>query len=256
MLKSIWRSRGLQLVLGTLLAWYLRLARWTSRIDIDEPALAVAEGEMPYILAMWHGQHFMVPFLQKPHYRFSVLISRHGDGEVNAIAASHFNIGLVRGSGAQRPDQIRKRGGSQAMRAMLAALKRGECMSLTADVPKIARVVGPGIVVLARLSGRPIVPIAIVSNRRLIARSWDRACIGLPFGHCAVRFGAPIFVPRDADPATLEALRRQLEDTLDDIHREAHAQLGVADPLAGRPEVAAARAVARAGGGTPAGFPA
>jgi lysophospholipid acyltransferase (LPLAT)-like uncharacterized protein len=142
------------------------------------------------------------------------------------------------------------------MRAMLAALKRGECMSLTADVPKVARVVGPGIVALARLSGRPIVPIAIVSNRRLIARSWDRACIGLPFGHCAVRFGAPIHVARDADQATLEAVRRQLEGTLDEIHRLAYAQVGAADPLADRPEVAVARAAARAGAGAAEGFPA
>ncbi len=256
MLKSIWRSRGLQLVLGTLLAWYLRLARWTSRVEIDAPALAVAEGEMPFILAMWHGQHFMVPFLQKPDYRFAVLISRHGDGEVNAIAASHFGIKLVRGSGAQRGDQIRKRGGSQALRAMLAALKSGQSMALTADVPKVARVVGPGIVMLARLSGRPIVPIAIVSNRRLIARSWDHACIGLPFGHCAVRFGVPIFVARDADQAALDDVRHRLEETLDDIHRLAYAQVGASDPGANRPEVAAARAAARAAGAARTSLPA
>jgi lysophospholipid acyltransferase (LPLAT)-like uncharacterized protein len=246
MLKTIWRSRAVQLTLGTLLAWYLRLVRLTSRIEIDEPALARIEAEMPFILAMWHGQHFMVPFLMKPGYRFSVLISRHGDAELNAIAAAHFGIGLVRGSGAQRGDQIRKRRGMQALRAMLTVLERGECMSLTADVPKVARVAGQGIVLLARLSGRPIVPIAIVSNRRLVARSWDHACIGLPFGRCAARFGEPIHVAPDADEAALDAARRRLEHALDEIHREAYAQVGATDPGADRPEVTAARTAGKA----------
>ena len=107
MLKTLWRSRGLQTALGRFLALYLRIVRATSRVDLDAAGLAVAEANMPFILAMWHGQHFMVPFLMKPGYRFNVLISRHGDGEVNAVAASSFGIGLVRGSGAQRGDQIR-----------------------------------------------------------------------------------------------------------------------------------------------------
>lgn len=250
MLKTLWRSRGLQTALGRFLALYLRIVRATSRVDLDAAGLAVAEANMPFILAMWHGQHFMVPFLMKPGYRFNVLISRHGDGEVNAVAASSFGIGLVRGSGAQRGDQIRKRGGMQALRAMLAVLARGENMSLTADVPKVSRVAGAGIITLARLSGRPIVPIAIVSNRRLIAKSWDRACIGLPFGRCAVRFGTPISVPPDADAQALEAIRRHLEEVLDEIHRRAHAAVGAIDPGADRPEITAARARLQAGGQT------
>ncbi len=246
MLKTIWRSRGFKVALGTMFAWYLRVVRATSRLDITLETFADADAHAPIILAMWHGQHFMVPFLQRAHYKISVLISRHGDGEVNAVAAAHFGIGLVRGSGAQRGDQIRKRGGIAALRAMLARLEAGESMSMTADVPKVARVAGEGIVTLARLSGRPILPVAIVTNRRLLARSWDRACVCLPFGRCAVRFGKPIYVARDADAAALDAARRHLETVLDDIHAQAYASVGSADPFVGRPEVAEARARAHA----------
>jgi lysophospholipid acyltransferase (LPLAT)-like uncharacterized protein len=39
--------------------------------------------------------------------------------------------------------------------------------AMTADMPKRARTAGLGIVTLARLSGRPIVPTAVVTSRRL-----------------------------------------------------------------------------------------
>ena len=44
---------------------------------------------MPAIIAMWHGQHFMAPFIKRkdPRHRTKVLISRHRDGEINARAA-------------------------------------------------------------------------------------------------------------------------------------------------------------------------
>ena len=65
---------------------------------------------------------------------------------------------------------------------------------MTADVPKIARVCGEGIVTLARLSGRPIVPVAVVTSRRIDFESWDRASLGLPFGRGAMVLGEPIRV--------------------------------------------------------------
>jgi lysophospholipid acyltransferase (LPLAT)-like uncharacterized protein len=47
--------------------------------------------EQPFILAMWHGQHFMLPFLRRG-FPFKVLISRHIDGEINAIAAEWLGV--------------------------------------------------------------------------------------------------------------------------------------------------------------------
>ena len=53
---------------------------------------------------------------------------------------------------------------------MLGALEEGYNVALTADVPKVARVAGLGIVKLASASGRPIYPIAIATRRRAGAR--------------------------------------------------------------------------------------
>jgi lysophospholipid acyltransferase (LPLAT)-like uncharacterized protein len=104
---------------------------------------------------------------------------------------------------------------------------------MTADVPKIARRCGRGIVVLAQHSGRPIVPVAVATSRRMDVRSWDRASLGLPFGRGAMVLGEPIRVPRDADAAAVEAAREAVERGLDAVHERAYALVGARDPGAG-----------------------
>ena len=228
--KRIIRSRAVQESLGFFVAGYLKLVQRTNRF-VMEPADAYDRigPQMPVIAAMWHGQHFMIHFAKRPQDRAASLVSRSGDGEFNAIALRHLGVRAIRGSGARGRD-IRKKGGVQAMRAMLRALADGEMVVLTADIPKIPRVCGEGIVTLAQLSGRPIVPVAVVTSRRMDFSSWDKASIGLPFGRGAMVLGDPIPVPRDADAQTLEALRRQVERELDAVHGRAYALVGSRDP--------------------------
>jgi lysophospholipid acyltransferase (LPLAT)-like uncharacterized protein len=243
LLKAVWQSQGVRRALGSALAGYLRLVRRTNAKVLHRPdAYERFAGLEPVILAMWHGQHFMIPVMKLESQKFNVLISRHGDGEVNAIAVEKLGFGLVRGSGAQRSDQIRKRGGARALLAMLDVLASGENMALTADVPKVSRVCGRGIVALARKAGRPIVPIAVTCSRRIdFRRSWDRSSIGLPFGTTALAIGEPIWVAADADEAAMETARQAVERELDRVHAEAYGLIGSVDPGADRPEVEDAR---------------
>jgi len=94
---------------------------------------------------------------------------------------------------------------------------------------------GVGIVTLAQMSGRPIVPVAVVTSRRIDFNSWDRASIGLPFGRGAIVLGEPVHVPRDADAAALEGHRLTVERELDRIHERAYALVGSKDPGAKDP---------------------
>lgn len=233
MLKAIARSRAVQETLGFLLAAYLRLVERTNRMVLEPADIYERVGPlMPVIVAMWHGQHFMIHFGKRPHDKAAALISRHGDGEFNAIALRHLGIEPIRGSGALGR-KVREKGGSAALRAMLKALRAGRMMVLTADVPKRARICGIGIITLARISGRPIVPTAVVTSRRIQFASWDRASLGLPFGHGAIVVGEPIHVAADADDDAMEAARLAVESGLDDVHRRAFAMVGAADPGAG-----------------------
>ncbi|GGH11930.1 hypothetical protein GCM10007036_09340 [Alsobacter metallidurans] len=231
----------MQTAVGRLLAGYLRLVKRTNRFTVDPPDLfARLDAEAPYICALWHGQHFMIPLGKRPQDRYAVLISRHGDGGINAAACESFGIRPIRASGGQ-PSKMHKRGGVYGLREMLRALAGGDSVTLTADVPKTARVAGLGIVTLARLSGRPIIPAAVVTSRRLTLANWDRTSIGLPFGRGVVAVGEPIRVAADADAGALEAARARLERALDDVHARAYALVGGHDPGAAlRPQERAA----------------
>lgn len=240
-LKRLRRTRPVRETLGLAVARYLELVRRTNRW-IMEPADAYERigPMMPVIAAMWHGQHFMIHFAKRPQDRAASLVSRSGDGELNAVALRRLGVRAIRGSGARGRD-FREKGGVAAMREMLRALDGGEMVVLTADVPKIARVCGEGIVTLAKLSGRPIVPVAVVTSRRLDFASWDRSSIGLPFGRGAIVIGDPVFVPLEADEATIEQARRTVESGLDRVHERAYALVGDTDPGAGLRTARAAR---------------
>jgi lysophospholipid acyltransferase (LPLAT)-like uncharacterized protein len=221
-LKRIVASSAFQESIGTVAAWYLRLV-WNSNRVTVEPAGVYDEVQMPAIITLWHGQHFMGPFIRRDaHHRGKVLISRHRDGEINARAAERLGIETIRGSGAHNREFQRK-GGAVAFTEMLDALKEGYNVALTADVPKIARVAGLGVVKLAQHSGRPVYPVAIASSRRIELDNWDRSAINLPFGRIAIVAGEPIFVASDADDAALESARQQVENELNRVTARAYA---------------------------------
>jgi lysophospholipid acyltransferase (LPLAT)-like uncharacterized protein len=229
-LKDIGRSAPAQETLGFLLAAYLKSVKATNRFVIEPDDLyARLDRDWPAIIAMWHGQHFMVPFGKRPQDKFRVLISRHGDGAINAIACRHFGIEAIRGAGG-RPRDMHRKGAVAGMRDMLRTLQDGFSMTVTADIPKTARVAGDGLIALAKLSGRPILPYTVVTSRRIQFQSWDRASLGKPFGRGAMVMGETVRVPRDADAAAMEQARLFLQSELDRIHARAYALVGAVDP--------------------------
>jgi lysophospholipid acyltransferase (LPLAT)-like uncharacterized protein len=222
LLKGIGDSRAIRRTVGVLTAEYLRLV-WNTNRRIIEPAdfYERLPAELPIIAAMWHGQHFMAPFLRRDH-KVKVLISRHRDGEVNAAAVERLGSGVIRGSGNHGMRYDRK-GGVAAFKGMIDALASGYSIALTADVPKVSRVAGAGIVMLARYSGRPIYPVAAATSRRIELATWDRSELNLPFGRLAIVVGEAIRVAADADKSTQEAARQRLEASLNATTARAHA---------------------------------
>jgi len=232
LLRDLLRSSWVQRALGVLAAEYLRLVWMTTRFSYDPVNVyELVEPNQPVILAFWHGQHFMIPFIKtKDSHRAKVLISRHRDGEFNAIAAERLGIATIRGSG-DHGGAFHRKGGVGAFREMVQALADNWNVATTADVPKRARVAGLGVIMLARESGRPILPFAMVTSRFVRLKNWDSSTINLPFGRGAVVGIDSIFVPPDADAETMERLRLQVETYLNEATRRAYAMVG-------RPEAA------------------
>jgi len=227
LVRNTLRSSWLQHAVGFLAAEFLRLVWLTNRFSFDPPDIYQrVEPRMPGIFAFWHGQHFMTPFIKaKESYRAKVLISRHRDGEYNAIAAERLGVGTIRGSG-DHGAAFHRKGGVGAFKEMVRALEDNYNVALTADVPKRARIAGLGIIMLARETGRPIMPFAMVTSRFIRLKNWDRTTINLPFGRGALVGIKEINVPPDADAALMEELRLDLEATLNEATRRAYAMVG------------------------------
>jgi lysophospholipid acyltransferase (LPLAT)-like uncharacterized protein len=222
-LKRIRTTSWVQKSVGVLGAEYLRLVWQTSSFAIDPTDFYDrVDSDLPVIFAMWHGQHFMSPFGLREHHKAKVLISRHRDGEINAIAAEHLGIETIRGSGSGDRD-FHRRGGFTAFRAMLDALAEGYNIATTADVPKVSRVAGKGVVQLARVSGRPIYPVAPATSRRIQLDNWDRAAVNLPFSRFAIAVGEPVRVAPDADDVAIEEARQIVEAALNGATERAYA---------------------------------
>ncbi len=210
-----WSMSDAALALGGFIgACHYRFVGLTNRVvRVPEAGFHGPWENDPAILVVWHGEHFLVPFIGPRNDRLNALITLHRDGEVLVRGGRRFGVKFVRGSGDHGKEFMRKRA-VQAFAAMLRLLRKGETVVLSADVPKIARVVGLGAVTLAKHSGCPIVPIGLASSRRVRLSNWDRTCINLPFGRMVMVRGEPIRVARDADDAALEAARRAVEQSL------------------------------------------
>ena len=216
MLKRLLKSDGLRRVLCWLGSLYIRLVHATGRWQVigGDAARAHWAAGRPFILCFWHGRILMMPHCWPRDRDIHMLISQHRDGQIIARTVGHFGIKTVAGSSS--------RGGAQALRAMVKALKAGDCVGITPDGPRGPRMqASDGAVALARLSGVPIIPATFGAARGKVVQSWDRFLIAWPFGRGVIVWGDPIEVARDADADQLNAARTRVEDALNAITAEA-----------------------------------
>lgn len=188
-------------------------ADWRARLTEEHPA----------IVGLWHGQHLLAPFFRPSELPYVALLSRNADAEINANVVRRFGIDTVRGSGGRAGKVRSRKGGARALISLVRQLKQDVGVCMIADVPKgTPREAGLGIVTLARLSGRPVIPSAAVTSRRYVVRkSWDKTTIPLPFGRLAVVMGTPIHVPADANETTMEMKRQEITRAIEEANREA-----------------------------------
>jgi lysophospholipid acyltransferase (LPLAT)-like uncharacterized protein len=140
-------------------------------------------------------------------YEPSVMISRSRDGEMIAKVYSRFNFRPIRGSSSK--------GGKEALANMVEDLVHHQLAVHILDGPRGPRgVVKPGLIVMAQLSGVPIVPVYISVNRAWVLDSWDHFIIPKPFSTVLIRWDSPIYVPKSMDSETFENTRKKIEERL------------------------------------------
>ena len=230
--KGLLKSAVVRESLSLVVALYIRLVYATVRwryVDHENlgDLLAAGEGTIPLL---WHGRLLIGPKAWRWKEPMSVLISRHGDGDIIARTVGRLGVGTVRGS-TERADKERDKGGAAAVRQMLKLLKQKHSTSLTPDGPRGPRMqLSRGVAELARLSGAAVIPVSYATRRRVLLRSWDRFHLALPFCAGVIVYGKPIRVPRRLDEAGREAARQEIEAALNAVTWQA-------DRLAGHAEV-------------------
>ncbi|RCL00234.1 MAG: hypothetical protein JSC188_000953 [Candidatus Tokpelaia sp. JSC188] len=217
-----------KVVLVFLITNYLRLVYWTNPwIKGSADPREAHRKYTPFIITFWHGRHIMGPFLRPRGENIVAMFSRSADAELNALAGEKFGLETVRGSGGRKERHDIGKGGARALLLLNKALRDGKSTAMIADIAhKRAREAGKGIILLAKLSGRPIVPyIYAFSREKILEKTWDKTAIPLPFGHSIFLMGNAFFVPQDANDALLEKKRLELTDIMNKLTEEAYSRL-------------------------------
>ena len=160
MLKRIERFLLIQ-ILPSLVYIFLLLLRATLSIThVNREQMEDARKKAGSVIAcFWHGRLLLMPFAVKK-VKAKVLISRHRDGEFIARVIRFFGLGTVRGS-------HRKEGGVASIREMIAAAREGWTIAVTPDGPKGPKQkIKEGLIELARISQKPIVPVAYGARKK------------------------------------------------------------------------------------------
>jgi lysophospholipid acyltransferase (LPLAT)-like uncharacterized protein len=203
-MKSAWLRRKLAPAVGS---WALRLLAATLRVRREERTVErLWAAGAPVIYVVWHARLLLLPYLYRGR-GLRALVSRSEDGAMVSELVRRFGFVTVRGSSS--------RGGAGGLRSLARALGAGHSVVVVPDGPRGPReVLKPGVVVLARLTGAPVVPAAIAASSEWRARSWDEFRIPKPFSRCVVRFGEPVLVPRDIGFAEEDTARKDIEAAL------------------------------------------
>ncbi|MEK9645310.1 MAG: lysophospholipid acyltransferase family protein [Alphaproteobacteria bacterium] len=222
-LRRAARSDATSSILSWCVAGYIKLiwltGRW--RIEASDEAARLMEDHSPLIACFWHGRMLVLPNLWRKHpAKPSVLVSQHRDGVFLSRTVARLGIGTVAGSTS--------RGGGAALLGIVRALRRGESIGITPDGPRgpLMRA-APGAAIAAGMSGAPLLPVTYGARSRIVASSWDRFVIPLPFTRGIIRISDPISVSGDADEAALADISRRLETELIRMTEDVDRELGV-----------------------------
>ncbi len=188
-------------------SWLVRalLASLRYRID-DRAGLDACAG--PVIAICWHNRVLTIPYAQSRYYKrpFIVLTSMSKDGDVVEAMMRPLGIGVVRGSTSRR--------GGHAMLEMAGAIERGSDIGITPDGPRgPCYHLGRGAIVLARLTGAPILPCHVRYSRCVRLKSWDAFMLPLPFARVDITL-LPLEKIAPGDDEALERERARIESIL------------------------------------------
>ena len=205
----------------------LRLVWLWSRVVrvIGAQHMTAALSRAPSFIPVYWHQHqlFCVKQLleqRRAGLKLGFLISPSVDGEIGAMIVRNLGGEVIRGSSTHT--------GARALRDYYQALAHeGVSPAITPDGPRGPPwKFKPGAVLLAQLSGRPMIPVSFAASRAWKIK-WDRFVIPVPLSRIVIAVGEPVYVPKGLDAAGLTRVQLDMERRLHTLFREASAALGI-----------------------------
>jgi len=214
-------ARRLGYALGApLLSVCMRLLWATCRVQKvlgeDAIAAAIANGRA-FVPCYWHRDIFCClmtirGWIQRG-FRAGVIISPSVDGDVPAKIARSWGATVVRGSA--------KHTNAFAMRDIQKAMREGVSIVSAADGPLgPCYEFKPGVVLMARIGGAPLVPLSCAADRAWTLRRWDRFLLPKPFARVVLAVGEPLEIPEGTPVPELESYRQEIERRTEALRAE------------------------------------
>lgn len=214
-IKKILKSTYCQNIVAYLMSVYLRFVYYTTRWDVlDKQHMGRVVEQQAGIICFWHGHLALVPFVWKWPGRVLSMVSGHADGLLIGKVFQRLGIDYTTGSSSH--------GGARALIALRHALRKNQTVAIVPDGPRgPARRMSLGVLVLAKLTGCAILPVAYGVRRYKRLNTWDQLRFPLPFNRGCFMYGEPFYVPMNCDDAALEEHRVLLEEKLNALQDKA-----------------------------------
>ena len=179
--------------------------RWKYLVENEKSN--ILKNDQEYIFCCWHNRLFLGPHLLPRNRIINALQSSHSDGMITSLAFEYLCMKVILGSS--------KKGGMQAFRNMVKCRQLGESVAITPDGPKGPKeTVKEGIIKLAQITQKPIIPLVWSTNKYKAFNSWDNFVVPFPFSKGVYSFGNPIYVKKKINDEESEKARKNLENEI------------------------------------------
>jgi lysophospholipid acyltransferase (LPLAT)-like uncharacterized protein len=181
-----WRLAG---ILGKLFIDLLFSTTKTESIGFDKVGPILSSKK--FIFAFWHSRILLISYLYRG-WNGVILVSASKDGEIIARILQRQGHETIRGS--------TRKGGARALATQIRKIREGKRPGVVIpDGPTGPRFKAqPGVIILAKKTGLPIVPVSYSAKKIKVFDSWDRFILPYPFTRCRIVYGSPVYVPEDA----------------------------------------------------------
>jgi hypothetical protein len=210
--KKFRKIRKLPNFLFFLPVSFIKLSKICMRTEVIDPDKCIDPEKFPFITVTWHNRllFFPVMFTRPIRKKTVAMVSASRDGQYVTDICRLFGIQSVRGSSSKK--------GFIAFNDALKFLREKCNISITPDGPRGPRYkMSKGPIVLASMTGYPVLPISINYSSYWELGSWDRFQIPKPWAKVNLVLGKPIQIPENLSDEDIEKWRKTVEDSLNFI---------------------------------------